>query len=121
LLQSLYWLSLSEFVYYGSIPAVVLLLTLERSLTLKFPLSWLTRKFPLISIFAFFCIVMFNTAGHLVELPLDYTLGKLNSVHFSIYIFASFQLPFASRRAVQPVAIVSTSKSTPKSFSAVPM
>ncbi|KAF7638073.1 hypothetical protein Mgra_00002524 [Meloidogyne graminicola] len=66
----LYWLSMPEFVFYGSIPAVVLILTIERCIALKSSLNWVKKIYKWLSFAIFMIIVGINMLGHLLELPL---------------------------------------------------
>ncbi|KAI3422624.1 hypothetical protein GPALN_013122 [Globodera pallida] len=71
---ALYWLSLPEMVYYGAIPSVVFLLAIERFVGLKWPLSFIKRHFSLFTATMFGIVLLLNTVGHLLELPLDMSL-----------------------------------------------
>ncbi|KAL3111706.1 hypothetical protein niasHT_012802 [Heterodera trifolii] len=68
---TLYWLSMPELVYYGTIPSPVFLLAIERCVCAKWPLSTVKRHFSLIMAVTFAIVLVVNTAGHLFELPLD--------------------------------------------------
>uniref|UniRef100_A0A914NFT0 Serpentine receptor class gamma n=1 Tax=Meloidogyne incognita TaxID=6306 RepID=A0A914NFT0_MELIC len=66
----LFWLSMPEFVFYGAIPSVVLLLTVERCIALRITLTWVNKTYRWISLAIFMAIVGVNMLGHLLELPL---------------------------------------------------
>nr|CAD2180065.1 unnamed protein product [Meloidogyne enterolobii] len=59
-----------EFVFYGAIPSVVLLLTVERCIALRITLTWVNKTYRWISLAIFMAIVGVNMLGHLLELPL---------------------------------------------------
>ena len=75
-----------EFVFYGAIPSVVFLLTIERCIALKFSLTWVRKVFPYISFATFTAIVGVNMTGHLLELPLFDDDPELSKFLMLIYL-----------------------------------